>query len=283
MEVLRKCTNRQETCNFLLLTASRDPLRLSQFLLDQSLARGVKLHQPAQAVSVSHDAEGCLASVRIRSSSEGTEQDIPCTRLLISSGAWTPRVFKQLFPSSKLRLPISQLAGHSIVVKSPRWTAEHETKGCHAIFSTVAGAGFSPEIFSRVGEEIYVAGLNDSSIPLPDVATDAKIQQPEIDQLKEISQRLLGQDGTDVSDLEVLREGLCFRPVTPRGQPILAKIPDAKLGRLSTKEAGQGGVFVCAGHGPWGISHSLGTGKVMAEMVEGVPTSANIKALGLQK
>lgn len=41
-------------------------------------------------------------------------------------------------------------------------------------------------------------------------------------------------------------------------------------------------MFVAAGHGPWGISHSLGTGKVMAEMIEGKPTSANIKALGMQ-
>ena len=43
-----------------------------------------------------------------------------------------------------------------------------------------------------------------------------------------------------------------------------------------------GGVFIAAGHGPWGISHSLGTGKVMAEMLEGEELSADVGALGMQ-
>lgn len=142
-------------------------------------------------------------------------------------------------------------------------------------------SGFSPEIFSRIGSEIYVAGLNDSSIPLPQIATEAHVQPADIEELTRVAKKLLGRDGTDVGDLEVLRTGLCFRPVTGRGTPILARVPDGKLGGVGTKGGGEGGVFICAGHGPWGISHSLGTGKVMAEMLEGRPTSANVKALGL--
>lgn len=131
---------------------------------------------------------------------------VPCTRLLISAGAWTQRVFATLFPSAKIRIPISQLAGHSIVVRSPRWTAEHEDKGCHAVFTTMR-SGFSPEIMSRIGGEIYVAGLNSSTIPLPELATDTKIQQEDIDELKKVSKKLLGLTD-DVEDLEVTREGL---------------------------------------------------------------------------
>jgi len=40
-------------------------------------------------------------------------------------------------------------------------------------------------------------------------------------------------------------------------------------------------VFLAAGHGPWGISNSLGTGKVMSEMIEGQETSVDIRGLGL--
>lgn len=40
-------------------------------------------------------------------------------------------------------------------------------------------------------------------------------------------------------------------------------------------------LLIVLGHGPWGISHSLGTGKVMAEMVESKPLSANVKSLSL--
>ena len=143
-------------------------------------------------------------------------------------------------------------------------------------------SGFSPEIFSRVGGEIYIAGLNDPSLPLPELATDAKVDQTFIEQLRQVAERLLGRDGTDVSDLQVLREGLCFRPVTRHGNPILCRIADDKLGGIETKYGADGGVFVAAGHGPWGISHSLGTGKVTAELLEGQMTSANISALGMQ-
>ncbi|TKA64264.1 hypothetical protein B0A49_05357 [Cryomyces minteri] len=259
--------------------AQVDPLRLSQFLLDQCTTRGVQLHHPARVISVSKDIRDNLASVRLLSS-DGTETDIPCTRLLIAAGAWTPRAFGTLFPSATLTLPVSQLAGHSLVVRSPRWSAAHEEKGCHAVFATDS-AGFSPEIFSRIGGEIYVAGLNDSGIPLPDLPTDARIDAEEVHRLKEVATRLLGIPSAE-DDLEVVREGLCFRPVTPRGQPILSRIPDAQLGdRYATRGGGEGGVFVAAGHGPWGISHSLGTGKVMAEMLEGLPTSANVRGLAL--
>ena len=148
-------------------------------------------------------------------------------------------------------------------------------KGCHAVFTTDE-AGYSPEIFSRMGEEIYVAGLNSSSLPLPVLATETHIDERSVAKLKKTAQRLLGEE-----DVEVVRKGLCFRPVTKRGTPILARIEDKRLGGFQTREGGDGGVFVAAGHGPWGISNSLGTGKVMSEMIEGQKMSVDIGGLGL--
>jgi len=257
--------------------AQVDPLRLSQFFLKECQSRGVQLHQPAQAVSINKDEQGRLQSVRIRVK-DASVSDIPCTHLLVTAGAWTPRVFKTLFPESSIELPISQLAGHSIVIKSPRWSAEHEAKGCHAVFTT-SPSGFSPEMFSRIGGELYVAGLNDSSIPLPEVATDAKIDRESMDQLLQLCERMLGLDGAK-SDLEVTREGLCFRPVTPKGTPILSRVSDERLG-IRAAEEGEGGVFVAAGHGPWGISLAPGTGRVMAEMMLGQKMSARTGGLAL--
>ncbi|KAK5169644.1 uncharacterized protein LTR77_005621 [Saxophila tyrrhenica] len=260
--------------------AQVDPPRLSQFLLRESILKGVRLHNPAKALRVSTDHDGNLSAVRVEHQS-GAQFKIPCTRLLITAGAWTPSVFQQLFPSSSLQIPVSQLAGHSLTVKSPRWSKEHESDGCDAVFTTMS-SGFSPEIFSRIGGEIYIAGLNDPSLRLPDSATDAKIDQASIEELKKVAQRLLGQDGTDVSDLEVVREGLCFRPVTPHGAPILSRIADEDLGHgIETKPGADGGVFIAAGHGPWGISHSLGTGKVMAELIERQAPSADVSLLGM--
>lgn len=259
--------------------AQVDPRRLCEFLLETAQSRGVVLHQPAKPVGVTTD-DGALNGLTI--ATESGRKTIPCDSLLVAAGAWTPTVFQTLFPSSKLRVPITPLAGHSLTLRSPRWASDAsspETDPCHAVFSSLT-SGLSPEIFSRVGGEIYVAGLNSSTIPLPEKASDAAIDEAAIQTLKEVGEKMLGVRGGE-NDLEVVRTGLCFRPVTPRGTPILSRVQDGELGLEKGRGQAQGGVFVAAGHGPWGISLSLGTGLVMAEMMTGRKTSANVKRLAL--
>ncbi|KZL84632.1 fad dependent oxidoreductase superfamily [Colletotrichum incanum] len=256
-------------------TGQVDPHRLCHFLLDQCRSAGVHLHHPAAVLSVSTDLRGDLASVRIGETTSSTETDVPCTRLVVAAGAWSPRVFSQLFPGASLEVPVSSLAGHSLVVKPSR-SSETQQPGCHAIFST-DGAGFSPELFSRVGGHIYIAGVN-SSVPLPGLPSQAPVSAEAIAQLKTTAERIVDGGG---AGLEVVRQGLCFRPVTTSGAPILTRIPDGRLGGLSTRAGADGGVFLAAGHGPWGISLSLGTGRVMAEMMQGRKLSADISRLAL--
>lgn len=256
-----------------------DPLRLCGFLLEQCQSRGVHLHQPAKAISIARDDQHHLSGVRIQDS-QGHESDLDCTRLVLAAGVWTPRVFKQLFPSSKFKVPISSIAGHSIVLRSPNWTEKTDEGGCHAVFTT-ARSGFSPELFSRIGGDLYVAGLNSSTIPVPELPTDAKIDQDSINQLKRVTARLLGSDA-NVDGFEVTRQGLCFRPATPWGNAVISKIPEdlissghMALGNFS------GNVYLACGHGPWGISLSLGTGKVVSDMLRGQTTSADVSSLAL--
>jgi glycine/D-amino acid oxidase-like deaminating enzyme len=271
-------------------------------------------------VSITKDMRDEIASIRIFNIETHSETDLPCTKVLIAAGAWSPQVFSTLFPRAKKKLPISSLAGHSLVLRSPRWKKENEEKGCHAIFTT-DDEGYSPEIFSRSGEEIYIAGLNSSSLALPDLATGSVVNEDAVNKLMHTSKRLLGVDelkveepkveelkrdelkrnelerdelkgeepkvddpkvdALKVGDLEVLRKGLCFRPVTNRGTPFLTKIPNNMLGDVRMiRGAGESGVWLAAGHGPWGISLSLGSGKVMAEMIQGRPPSVDIR-LGL--
>ena len=177
---------------------------------------GVRLHHPAKAVRISRDESGEMSALRLRHKT-GADLKIPCTRLLIATGAWTPSVFNTLFPSATTEVPVSRLAGHSLVVRSPRWTAEMEKKGCHAIFTTLRN-GLSPEAFSRTGGEIWIGGVNNADTDLPEEATDAQIDQGSIDRLMDVAKQMLGDEGKD--DFEVVRQGLCFRPVTDSGQPI---------------------------------------------------------------
>ncbi|KAF1842465.1 FAD dependent oxidoreductase-like protein superfamily [Cucurbitaria berberidis CBS 394.84] len=257
--------------------AQIDPSRFCQWLLQRCKERGVQVLQPARAISVSKDANGTLNGVRI--SKDGVETEIQCNRLVITSGAWSPRVFATLFPSVNTRIPVSSLAGHSLLVRNPHFNpAELDKEVCHAIFATDT-LGFSPEWFARIGGELYLAGLNSTNIPLPDVATDVKYNEKAIEQLKSCAKAMMLD--VEGKEFEVLRESLCFRPITSSGRPLVSRIPDEKLGKIKTRGGGEGGVFIAAGHGAWGISHAPGTGLVLAELIEGRQTSAKIEALRL--
>ncbi|CAO2647767.1 Nn.00g086890.m01.CDS01 [Neocucurbitaria sp. VM-36] len=257
--------------------AQIDPLRFCEWLLERCKERGIQVHQPARAISVSKDSNGILNGIRI--SKGGTETELPCNRLVITAGAWSPRVFTTLFPTVKTRIPVSSLAGHSLLVRNPHFNpAELDKEVCHAVFATDT-LGFSPEWFARIGGELYLAGLNSTSIPLPDVATDVQASEKAIEQLKSCAKAMMVD--VEGKDFEVLREGLCFRPITSSGRPLVSRIPDEKLGSVKTRGGGDGGVFIAAGHGAWGISHAPGTGLVLAELIEGRQTSAKIEALRL--
>ena len=241
------------------------------------------------------DETGTITGIKMVNLNTKKETIVPCTNLIFSAGPWTPQLFEDLFPSSQKSFSVAPLAGYSLVIRSPRHTLDHErvshgSRG-HAVFTThPESCGFSPEIFSRRGGEIYIAGLNDIDLPLSEQAEETHkfMDSNELAKLKTVAVRLMGKladgntDSTDetpnIDDLEVLREGLCYRPVSNRGTPFISKIREESLGNgIRT----QGGVFVATGHGPWGISLSLGTGKVVAEMVDGVPTSASVGRLAV--
>ncbi|OAL00755.1 FAD dependent oxidoreductase [Phaeosphaeriaceae sp. SRC1lsM3a] len=258
-------------------TAQIDPLRFCRWLFERCQERGVRVRYPARAMSVSRDGGGALNAVRI--SQDGEEVELPCTRLVITSGAWSPRVFSTLFPTATTRIPVSSLGGHSLLVRNPHFKpGELDKDVCHAVFATDT-LGFSPEWFARIGGELYLAGLNSTTIPLPDPDTEVKAGDKAIEQLKACAKAMM--IGVPGQEFEVLREGLCFRPVTSSGRPIVSRIADEKLGHVKTRGGAHGGVFIAAGHGAWGISHAPGTGLVLSELIEGRRPSAKIEALQL--
>ena len=269
--------------------AQVEPRQLCDFLMEKCQERGVQLHMPARAMGVVTGESETVTGVVVQDNKTNDSTTIDCGSIVLAAGAWTPAAFSQLFPESKLKIPISSLAGHSIKVRSPRHSLAHEEKygRCHAVFSAPSrGWNFAPEAFSRSGGEIYVAGLNSQTMPLPRQATEAKIDPKAMEELKQAAVKLVGMaspddEGLGMDDLEVTQQALCFRPVASGGRPIIGEIEENRLG-VKFKMAKGGGVYVAAGHGPWGISLSLGTGKVMAEMVQGIQTSARVDELGMR-
>jgi glycine/D-amino acid oxidase-like deaminating enzyme len=252
-------------------TAQLDPLKLCQFLLRECLDRGVRLHHPAEVISVGQDMRNELSSVCVANTKTGTETDVPCTRLILAAGPWSPQVFKRLFPLSDARLPITALSGHSLLLKSPKWKGEGES---HVVYSSVDG--WSPGLLARPDGTFYIGGLN-HTLPLPTLPGERRIEKESIEKSLVVARELLGDD------IEVLREEVCFRPVTAWKVPIIQRMEDSNLGAgTATRPGADGGVFVAAGHGPWGISLALGTGAVVAELVQGRKLSARIDGLGMR-
>ena len=87
---------------------------------------------------------------------------------------------------------------------------------CHAVFATDT-LGFSPELFSRPGGEIYIAGLNTTQVPLPEISADAKADESAMKKLKDYAALMLGSVN-EGDELQVLRESLvsdsCILAVT---------------------------------------------------------------------
>lgn len=281
-----------ELCGINIPCLCSDPLRLCRFLSEECIKRGVQIHHPAAPISLIRDRmSGTIKEVVIENLRTHLKSIITCSGIVFATGAWTPRVFSQLFPQSKAQIPVLPLSGYSLVFRSPRHTkSEFQTYGgkCHAVFTThPQSCGFSPEIFSRAGAEIYMAGLNSLDIPLPAVATDVRgiMKKEESDRVRKAATILMGRAGAkpgeeNVEDFEIVHESLCFRPYIESGLPIIAQLHADAIG-AEIQPADR--VFMATGHGPWGISLALGTGRVMAEMIAKVKPSADISQLGLVK
>lgn len=280
--------------------AQVEPRRLCQWLIDQCQERGVKIHTKCTATNIVKGPDGKISSLKVRKDTE--IYDKHCKNIVITAGAWTPQVFSRIFPESKLKIPISQLAGYSIVLRSPRYAKPivnpaKDTDGSsagisHGVFCPqTQNWSFAPEAFSRIGPdgrpEIWVGGVNDPGLKLPETAdgTKALMNKKKVEELRSAALLMTGlsNEGDDLSvnDLRIVREALCFRPISNTGVPIISKIPEKALGKDLKMQDG-GSVLLAAGHGPWGISLSLGTGRVMAEMLTGQKLSANIAAMSLK-
>nr|VWP00901.1 Vacuolar protein sorting-associated protein 17 [Ganoderma boninense] len=294
-------------------TAQVIPRKLCEFLLEQCLAAGVTLHHPARAtkfVRDEGDPDG-LTRLRIGYSAQSKSQspvDLPCETVVIAAGCWTPQVYATLFPNASRMPRITHLAGYSVTLKSKHWprtaipsgsdpdpVEERDTtklapepsastdpalpgpdgpvRPCYAVFTDTTG--FAPEMFSRANGDVWLGGLNPPYASLPKLPSDAYVDPAEVNRLLAVGHELCG------ADVEMTGQALCFRPVSATGRPIIARMHEADLGDGLKPMGldGKGGVFVATGHGPWGIALSLGTGQVMAEMVLGRETSANVEQL----
>jgi len=101
-------------------------------------------------------------------------------------------------------------------------------------------------VYARLGSDLRVAGMADLAGREPVIDTDRVGQL--VDEV-----RATFPDATDFSRLQ---PWCGMRPATPRGTPVLGGTPYSNL-------------YLDAGHGALGFTLALGTGRVIADLVEG--------------
>ncbi|EFW98760.1 FAD dependent oxidoreductase superfamily [Grosmannia clavigera kw1407] len=198
-------------------TAQVDPLAFSNFFLNVCRERGVNLHQPARVVTVGTNEDGELDSVDLQSTGgrEGATltTTLPCTRLIIAAGAWSGRVFDELFGggarSPSCGIPTSSVSGHSLLLRP----SSPPSVDVYAVFATGGSLDFHAVLFGRADGSVYVAGLNSTADPVSALSTDSVPFPNRLDHLLQCSKAILGVAAED--NVPIVRSGLCHRPVTP--------------------------------------------------------------------
>lgn len=275
--------------------AQVEPKQLCEWLLKQCEARDVQVLLSTKTLGFARNGSGDICGLRIeRPSSRGPARSLlACKDVVIAAGCWSPRVFETLV-GRKMTPNIRPLAGYSTVVRSPRYNrsilqrteAGDAVDMSHAIFYPPGlNWAYSPEAMARMTRdgvpEIYVAGLNNETLALPELAGQTKdlIDRSKLEDLKKTAITLLGKrlgDFEQQDDLQLVREGLCFRPVSESGVPIISRTENINI-------KGGGCLYVASGHGPWGITLSLGTGLVVSELLQGKPINVPASPYALKE
>jgi glycine/D-amino acid oxidase-like deaminating enzyme len=255
-------------------TAQVHPYQFTTALAELAEANGVRIvYGSALTLNLSGGNKGRITGVTYApKDARGDESRIlPCDTVVLAAGPWTPNIWPEA--------PIEALRAHSVVIRPQRDIS------AYTLFTEISlprssspqakkrGRGAvdmaTPEIYPRPDGTVYACGAGDTLISLPPssdiVQVDESRCQDVLDQVASISSLL--HDG------QVLARQACYLPnvrSSSRGGP-----NGPILGQTSRE-----GLFLAVGHTCWGIQNSVGTGKVVAEMVwEGKASSADVSTL----
>lgn len=147
-----------------------------------------------------------------------------------------------------LYVPIYPMKGYSISFKA----SEH----CPKVSLTDDAA---KQVYTLLGDRMRVAGTAEFA-GYNDAVRDVRIAP-----LKRGMRELFPK-----APQEELTEWACLRPSTPDGPPIIGKTPVANL-------------FMNTGHGTLGWTQAAGSARLLADVVENVPTEIPLSGLGIER
>ncbi|KAL9940595.1 hypothetical protein V8E36_000083 [Tilletia maclaganii] len=256
-------------------TAQVTPGRFSEFLADFAKTKlDINFHMGTAVRSVAIDEHDRITGIGVTSLGQETKH-IGCTDLIVCTGPWTGTFIRETIPAtSPLRqlefvrsaLAVNGLRAHSVIIEGLRKT-RNEALFTDISYTDSRGAqkAGSPELYTRANGTVYVCGATDGE-PLPrtvdDVVPSDRLNNRLIEQTRIISPEIFGPTA------RIVARQACFMPISNRTEVPIINYSAAH------------GFGVAAGHSCWGITLSMGTGKVMSELVfDGEAVSADISLL----
>lgn len=259
-----------------MLILVRNPAGVAEWLEHQCRKMGVEIRTTTTVVGAILSKKNTIEGLECSFGETGEKYVLPCQNLVISAGPWTPSLVKSIFPASILDLHPSTNVGDWVVLENK-----------NALDSRTRSVVFMNEI---VHEKLEFAGRDDGSIwvcgrrshtgELPSPNVVAEPDSSVISDLMDYSKRFLhlGQEGQreGTPDLSILATGRSFRPSTVSGLPFIGEIPSHLLLPSEGAHSASSGIFVCYGHGSYGMSLGMGSGKLMAQLIHHENTDIDI-------
>ena len=264
----------------------RNPAGIGKWLTAQCLNLGAEIQTGMKVVKASLSSQNQVQAVTCLKK-DGTTLQIDCTKLLLACGPWTPVVYRELFPSSSIHLQSSVNAGDWILCKNP----------CPTTLESVAFVTLD----NIVGEKLEFAGRDDGTIwtcgrrnftaSLPPPGEIAEPDESMIEELSDGCRRWLNSKcrcAEKHSDgFQLISKGRAFRPATKSGLPVISKVAPSDLTSIPIDAAqtpeSSSGVFVCWGHGSYGLTMGIGTGRLMGQLMRGEKPDLDLSLFALSR
>lgn len=165
--------------------------------------------------------------------------------IVLSAGAWSPMIQKSL----GIRIPIQPAKGYSLTLKAPS-----------QLPSQALLLGEKRVAVTPLGDQIRFTGRLEIS------ELDQQVNSEKIDEIKTSVYQYL-----KIEQTPTLETWAGLRPTTPDGLPIIAKPNNIE------------NLIIAAGHAMLGLSLGPGTGQVVAELAQGIPTAFDLNPFRLER